>query len=58
MQTQDPALFLSLQIALGPHGVGLQGSLGLSVTGRAEKKYVRNKKIVIVEKKIFYRKLK
>lgn len=30
-QVQEPAPFLSLQIAFGPQGEGLQGSLGLSV---------------------------
>lgn len=30
-QTQEPALFFSLHIALAPHGDGLHGSLGPSV---------------------------
>jgi len=30
---QDPALFLSLQIAFAPHGDGLHGSLGTSADG-------------------------
>jgi hypothetical protein len=30
---QDPALFLSLQIAFAPHGDGLHGSLGTSAGG-------------------------
>lgn len=30
---QDPALFLSLQIAFAPHGDGLQGSFGTSAGG-------------------------
>jgi len=33
MHVQDPALFLSLQIAFAPHGDGLHGSLGTSAGG-------------------------
>lgn len=33
MHAQDPALFLSLQIAFAPHGDGLHGSLGTSAGG-------------------------
>lgn len=36
MHEQDPALFLSLQIAFAPHGDGLHGSLGTSAGGRAK----------------------
>lgn len=36
MQEQDPALFLSLQIAFAPHGDGLQGSRGTSAGGGAK----------------------
>lgn len=40
----DPALFLSVQIALVPQGVGLQGNLGSSVT--AEKLIIFFKKFL------------
>jgi len=36
MHEQEPALFLSLQIAFGPHGDGLHGSLGTSAGGGAK----------------------
>lgn len=36
MHEQDPALFLSLQIAFAPHGDGLHGSLGTSAGGGAK----------------------
>lgn len=36
MHVQEPALFLSLQIAFAPHGDGLHGSLGTSAGGGAK----------------------
>lgn len=36
MHEQDPALFLSLQIAFAPHGDGLHGSFGTSAGGVAK----------------------